>query len=379
MSFGEESVNDDSVASAAGQEKSKYLGLFEEVYGTIEDVTLQNVTLTLGQNEESKTFNSLQGIGIFAGRSEGTMNHVAVTSAEDKGQTQVLVDFEKIRTNISVGSDTAAVGGISGIFADQDQSGNTLEALASGRMSDITMEGNVEVSLPKTLTDRVEDYAYGVGGIVGYAKMQTSENAAKLLNCTNHADVSGNLMVGGIVGTIDSQLIYQGSYTDDDLAKIANIKEADNDGLILCTAEVNDTTLQGKYFGGIAGYAEQSLIYDAASASGRAAQFSFDESKKTEYLKGKYVGGIVGYGNSTLVNNCSTEKRRLRARFRLRGRDRRSTGRKYFGGDPCRQRGGSHDKQQLCHRTDVCRRNCRTERTECNLEKLRQQRRGSLL
>lgn len=47
------------------------------------------------------------------------MNHVAVTSAEDKGQTQVLVDFEKIRTNISVGSDTAAVGGISGIFADQ--------------------------------------------------------------------------------------------------------------------------------------------------------------------------------------------------------------------------------------------------------------------
>lgn len=227
MSFGEESVNDDSVASAAGQEKSKYLGLFEEVYGTIEDVTLQNVTLTLGQNEESKTFNSLQGIGIFAGRSEGTMNHVAVTSAEDKGQTQVLVDFEKIRTNISVGSDTAAVGGISGIFADQDQSGNTLEALASGRMSDITMEGNVEVSLPKTLTDRVEDYAYGVGGIVGYAKMQTSENAAKLLNCTNHADVSGNLMVGGIVGTIDSQLIYQGSYTDDDLAKIANIKEAD--------------------------------------------------------------------------------------------------------------------------------------------------------
>ena len=203
-------------------------------------------------------------------------------------QTQVLVDFEKIRTNISVGSDTAAVGGISGIFADQDQSGNTLEALASGRMSDITMEGNVEVSLPKTLTDRVEDYAYGVGGIVGYAKMQTSENAAKLLNCTNHADVSGNLMVGGIVGTIDSQLIYQGSYTDDDLAKIANIKEADNDGLILCTAEVNDTTLQGKYFGGIAGYAEQSLIYDAASASGRAAQFSFDESKKTEYLKYGY-------------------------------------------------------------------------------------------
>ena len=158
------------------------------------------------------------------------------------------------------------------------------------------------------MTDRVEDYAYGVGGIVGYAKMQTSENAAKLLNCTNHADVSGNLMVGGIVGTIDSQLIYQGSYTDDDLAKIANIKEADNDGLILCTAEVNDSTIQGKYFGGIAGYAEQSLIYDAASASGRAAQFSFDESKKTEYLKGKYVGGIVGYGNSTLVNNCSTEK-----------------------------------------------------------------------
>ena len=146
LSFGEESVNDDSVASAAGQEKSKYLGLFEEVYGTIEDVTLQNVTLTLGQNEESKTFNSLQGIGIFAGRSEGTMNHVAVTSAEDKGQTQVLVDFEKIRTDISVGSDTAAVGGISGIFADQDQSGNTLEALASGRMSDITMEGNVEVA-----------------------------------------------------------------------------------------------------------------------------------------------------------------------------------------------------------------------------------------
>lgn len=307
LHFGEESVIDDSIAAATDQEKSEYLGLFEEVYGTIEDVTLQNVTLTLGQNEEGKTFNSLQGIGIFAGRSEGAMNHVAVMSAEDKGQTQVLVDFEKIRTERSTGSGTAAVGGIAGIFADQDQAG-TLTELASGSMSDITMEGNVEVSLPQTLTDRVEDYAYGVGGIVGYAKMQTGENAAKLLNCTNHADISGNLMTGGIVGTMDSQFTYQGSYTDDDLAKIANIKEADNDGLILCTAEVNDSTIQGKYFGGIAGYADQSLIYDAASASGRAAQFSFDESKKAEYLKGKYVGGIVGYGNSTLVNNCSTEK-----------------------------------------------------------------------
>ena len=64
LSFGEESVNDDSVASAAGQEKSKYLGLFEEVYGTIEDVTLQNVTLTLGQNEESKHLTAFR-VSVF--------------------------------------------------------------------------------------------------------------------------------------------------------------------------------------------------------------------------------------------------------------------------------------------------------------------------
>ena len=50
-----------------------------------------------------------------------------------------------------MGSDTAAVGGISGILQTRIRAEIPLEALASGRMSDITMEGNVEVSLPEDL------------------------------------------------------------------------------------------------------------------------------------------------------------------------------------------------------------------------------------
>lgn len=49
------------------------------------------------------------------------------------------------------------------------------------------------------------------------------------------------------------------------------------------------------------------MIYNATSASGRAAGFTYDNSKQN-LLKGTYVGGIVGYGRDAMLSNCNTQK-----------------------------------------------------------------------
>lgn len=315
LSLGEESIIDDTAAVQTGMEQPEYLGLFSEIYGKVQNVTFQNATLKLGVSENTgseepadsnnKKFSSLKGVGILAGRAEGTLSGISVTEEKSKGEA--LVEVSLVRDNsIYQTQKIAAVGGIIGIFAGKDEK-NALKETASGNVSDIIMEGTVQAVLPDSSADEPQNYAYGIGGIAGYAKMQSDADAARFLNCTNHADVTGNLMTGGIVGNLDSHFTYQSTLTDQELESLANIKDGSNDGLIVCSAEASENTIRGKYFGGIAGYAEQSLICGAVSASGRAEGFTFSEDKKEEYLKGKYVGGIVGYGNSTLVNNCSTE------------------------------------------------------------------------
>ena len=314
LCLGEESVIDDTVAAQTGMEQPEYLGLFSEIYGNVQNVTLQNATLKLGLSENveentgtdsNKKFSSLKGVGILAGRAQGTLSGVSITEEESKGETLVEVSLVK-RGSIYQAQKIAAVGGIVGIFAEKDGS-DALKEPETGEVSDIVMEGSIRAVLPDGNADEPKNYAYGIGGIAGYAKMQSDADAAKFLNCANHASVTGNLMTGGIVGNIDSHFTYQSTLTDADLESVANIKNSSNDGLIVCSMETSENSMRGKYFGGIAGYADQSLIYGASSASGRAEGFTFAEDKKEEYLKGKYVGGIVGYGNSTLVNNCSTE------------------------------------------------------------------------
>ena len=52
--------------------------------------------------------------------------------------------------------------------------------------------------------DTLKNYALGIGGIVGYANIESAGGEKSvIISCENHAGVSGNYMTGGIAGKID--------------------------------------------------------------------------------------------------------------------------------------------------------------------------------
>lgn len=335
LKLGEASIVDDetinNLTQAASESRTRasvqlnpmeYLGLFGEIEGTIDNVTLQDAHLSFGVSSKDGdsntadsrgTYASLKGIGILAGRNAGSIKDTSLTSTEDSSSDQAEKNVEVSLSSTAVsanGTQQAAVGGVVGILADTDKSGN-LTTLTSGRLENVTMEGAVKVQLPNVSVtadissenDTLKNYALGIGGIVGYANIESAGGEKSvIISCENHAGVSGNYMTGGIAGKIDGTATKfdQTTWKND-----AAIKDSSNTGLILCT-EDTPATVVGNYFGGIAGYAYQTLIYNSTSASGRTSGFTYNKDKK-ELLKGQYVGGIVGYGNHSLMANCGTE------------------------------------------------------------------------
>ncbi len=227
----------------------------------------------------------------------------------------------------------AAVGGIVGVIAGgpEKSGGSTtavkeLELLVGVTLDKLTSEGRVIAELPDTEgvpTDQktsatstektAADYCYGIGGIAGYAWIASTNPTSTsgmvhFGECKNHAEVRGNLLTGGIAGTLRGN--QKPTTNIANYQEHANILNCSNDGLILCTTEkkdMNNNSLLGYYFGGIVGYGKDMIFYNATSASGRASDFTYNEGKKG-LLLGNYVGGIVGYGEDSVINSCSTEK-----------------------------------------------------------------------
>lgn len=336
LKLGEASIVDDetinNLTQAASESRTRasvqlnpteYLGLFGEIEGTIDNVTLQDAHLSFGVSSKDGdsntadsrgTYASLKGIGILAGRNAGSIKDTSLTSTEDSSSDQAEKNVEVSLSSTAVSANgtqqAAAVGGVVGILADTDESGN-LTTLTSGKLENVTMEGAVKVQLPNVSVtadissenDTLKNYALGIGGIVGYANIESAGGEKSvIISCENHAGVSGNYMTGGIAGKLDGTATKfdQTTWKND-----AAIKDSSNTGLILCT-EDTPATVVGNYFGGIAGYAYQTLIYNSTSASGRTSGFTYNKDKK-DLLKGQYVGGIVGYGNHSLMANCGTE------------------------------------------------------------------------
>lgn len=303
LHLNEESVADDETTEKLNLSKSEFLGLFAELKGTVKDVTFRDPSVQTGQK-----CNALKGIGVLAGRSEGTLTDIAITTTkQNKNQNSETKNIDVDASKNTSGS--LGVGGLVGVAATYKD--GKFEKLSSAKISGLSVEGKVEASVPAE--DTPADHAYGIGGIIGYAKLDNSKSSVKIEDCENHADVSGNLSSGGIVGRLDGTFNYndEKSYSTSTLKNRANIQNCSNDGLILCTSKDKDSsTVEGNYFGGIVGYGSQALIYKAASASGRAWNFRYSNyvEQKDTLLLGNYVGGIAGYGSHTLLVNCSTEK-----------------------------------------------------------------------
>lgn len=298
----------------ADKNYARYLGLFCESEGTIQDVALQNPKLSLtGEGDApAAEYASLQGVGILCGRSGGTLQDITVESAGDAKDTVVVRLADRTGEKAK---EPAGIGGLAGVLAEKEADG-TLRAQDDGLIAGITMEGFVSGKLPKPEAasragadpdlqapqKQAGDYPYGIGGIFGYAELGGNVTVE---DCRNRASVTGNLFAGGIGGQV------KGSYTGGRPAQGADIENCYNDGLILCDEKYahpdEACELEGRYFGGILGYGSQTHILASSSASGRSEDYRYTAAKKSS-LVGQYVGGIIGYGDSCLVAACSTQK-----------------------------------------------------------------------
>ena len=304
LKFGKDSITDGVT----------YLGLFGEIKGNVEDVTLRNATLIYDANATATgSYSSVEAAGILAGRCQGNLTNVTVQSEKTTGTTTQKATSNGTTVNVTLNNQNcSAIGGVVGLVAKEGSkknNNNTYQRVDNRILTKVSFYGEVEAVLPeKTITDGINmesDATYGIGGIAGVAKLK-NDGKTGMIQCENHASISGNYCTGGIVGKLDGEFTKT-TTTGTDLSKISNIRKSSNEGLILCTSEASVQALTGKYFGGIVGYGGQTLIHESYSASGRASEFTFDSSKKT-LLKGKYVGGIIGYGKDSLINNCSTQK-----------------------------------------------------------------------
>lgn len=292
-----------------------YLGLFAENNGMISDVTLADPRLKLTSNQEHP-FTKLKGVGILAGRSEGTLQNITIeadktagTSAKAEGEDS---DTVYVRLDKTYGA-KAAVGGIAGVLAKVTAAEpNEYQAVWSQSIKKLSMDGTMDVQLPAEEKDKNGDASsvrYGVGGIVGYAYLANEgEGITKLNICENHADVTGNLFTGGIVGKLEGSTKNGKGLSEANHAAVASVAGSSSDGLILSSVLADADTFAGHYFGGITGYSYNAVLYDCETASGRAGGYSYDSAQQDKVLKGDYVGGIVGYGNYTILSNCETQK-----------------------------------------------------------------------
>ncbi len=314
LHLGAESVPGDSVMNGiyGTGTYSRYLGLFCEAEGTIRDLTFQNPVLLLAGEGEAPAldFGHLYGIGLLCGRSQGRLENISVnvTSKDAKTLTVCLPGRETGSGDIQ----PAGIGGLVGVLAKEQEDG-TLAALqdsSTARIRNLAMEGSVNAILPvpekpsggtdpETAADH---YSYGIGGIFGYARIGGD---VQVRDCSNHAQVTGNLFTGGIGGRMTSDYAVPLSLN------ASGIVDCENDGLILCAEtaakDEAEAQLEGRYFGGILGYGSHVRIVTSSSASGRAAGYRYSGAQRENVLLGQYVGGIVGYGNVCRLSGCSTK------------------------------------------------------------------------
>lgn len=319
LRLGEGSLPEDAFIDSLYQESadkpySRYLGLFGEVEGEIQNLVLQDPVLALGEEGENakaaEKFFHLYGVGILCGRSQGKLSDISV-QATIKGEKNLQVWFPK-RDHASglQEEEPAAIGGMIGILAEEDSEGKLtpLTENSDAVIQNLTMEGEVTGRLPEPKQEQAEDtesralqYQYGIGGIFGYAWVQ---DEITVTGCINHANMKGNLFTGGIGGYMQGG--YQAGQEEDTLQP--GIQDCENDGKIRCSVghKKEEGLLEGRYFGGILGFGQNLQIQDCISAPGRYSNTGYTQADQ-HLLTGQYVGGIIGYGSSSQLTGCSTK------------------------------------------------------------------------
>ena len=233
---------------------AEYLGLFRKNFGTICGLRLLSPQVKVSSG-------TLKGVGAVCGYSGGSLESDSVDGEDASVQAALTA------------ADTEGIGGIAGVIE------------GNGRITGLSVSGAVTGTLP------VSGEARGIGGIAG--SLTVSDTAVKDL--TSRASVTGNRSAGGIAG----YLAGSGQPTRQDL------RDCTNEGLVLSSADADETSLAGRYIGGIVGYAYHASLGGCTSRAGRAADYEYTQADRSR-LRGRYVGGIVGYCDGSVLYRCST-------------------------------------------------------------------------
>lgn len=233
---------------------AEYLGLFQKNSGTIRGLRLLSPQVDVSSG-------TLKGVGAVCGYSGGSLESNSV-DGEDASVRAALT-----------AADAEGIGGIAGVIE------------GNGTITGLSASGAVTGTLP------VSGEARGIGGIAG--RLTVSGTAVK--NLTGRAAVTGNRSAGGIAG----YLAGSGQPTRQDL------RDCTNEGLVLSSADADETSLAGRYIGGIVGYAYHASLGGCTSRAGRAADYEYTQADRSR-LRGRYVGGIAGYCDGSVLYRCST-------------------------------------------------------------------------
>ena len=251
-------LDEDSVADG-----SEYLGLFQRNEGSIINLKLANPSVKV-------TSSTLKGAGAVCGFSSGSLKDSEVTGAA-------------VDVNLSGSTNAQGIGGFVGVAEPAD---------GSSKINNLGTSGSVTGVLPASSNTHGIG---GIGGIVGKLVINGSY-PAKL---QNEANVTGNRTVGGVVGYAGIHSGASGNKAGQDISNCTN------EGLVLSSADAG-TEAQGKYIGGIVGYAYKTSFGSCTSRAGYANGYQYKASDESK-LRGWYVGGIMGYSNGAVMYNCSTK------------------------------------------------------------------------
>ena len=263
-------------------------GLFEEVEGTISNLTLDNIFVNGISSNTGAICNKISGkienCNVY-GCVRGTSNVGGICGAEN--QESEIINCKNYALVIATDSQ---VGGIIG-YAPYTECVNCENY---GNINGYNIVGGIAGSIDRTRASNCINNALvqgnnKVGGIVGYGSVDSSKNSGNVIgndtiggivgsaryieNCTNTGIVYGNDYVGGIGGQ------SAGWYTE----------------IINC---INIGAIQGNnYIGGIVG----SLVAEQRYQSSKSC---IDNINAGNVSGVKYIGGIAGYSEYTVIKNC---------------------------------------------------------------------------
>lgn len=300
---------DDSedVGSKLNEEATEPAALFTDNSGEISALTLDHLTVigedytagvcavnagTLSDIEITKnsTISGRYYVGGFAAsdasdkRSNNSIDNSNGTEAGSTAAYACLVNSAKIKGTAYIGGIAGALELKEGAEAELEQCENhgvimvdydSRPAAATEMKHEVPYAGTANSGSGTGYTER---YNFYVGGIVGYACADES-SSLKLTDCTSYPKLKA----------------------DDETS------DADS-GAALSTEDIKNTYMHGIYVGGIAGYAENTVISGCSSLNEEAGQACI-----AGYA---YVGGIVGLatGNTSIkaegrtTENDSTEE-----------------------------------------------------------------------